>query len=329
MKEVGSVHELPYLCPAGKAVFKDSEVTKAHEMIVPWNGEKVDGFGILGSPLSKPSISHSGAAEAPAAIRKALSSYTTYAIGDEVDLKSVRLTDFGDVNMHVTDLIESQKRIEDTFLKIFEAHPDMTPIIFGGDHSTSCPSIKAFAATKGTVGVIQFDAHHDLRNLEDGGPSNGTPFRGLIESGALKGEHLVQIGIRDFSNSREYHDYGKDQGVTFYTMKDVRDRRITAILKESVAHLQGKVDVLYVSVDMDVLDQAYAPGCPAIGPDGMESRTLLEAIEFLGRQPLVRGMDIVEIDPTIDFRNMTSRVAAHVVLNFLKGKSRRKMHDQK
>ncbi|HET7578305.1 MAG TPA: formimidoylglutamase [Bacillales bacterium] len=305
--------------PAGKAGFRDSEVTKAHELIVPWNGEKIDGFGILGSPLSKPSISHSGAAEAPGAIRKALSSYTTYAIEEEVDLKDLRLHDFGDVNMHVTDLAESQQRIEDTFREVFSASPNMIPIIFGGDHSTSCPSIKAFQATKGTVGVIQFDAHHDLRNLEDGGPSNGTPFRGLLEAGALKGENLVQIGIRNFSNSWEYHDYGKEHGVTIYTMKDVRERNITDILKESVANLKDKVDVLYVSVDMDVLDQAYAPGCPAIGPDGMDSRTLLEGVAFLGGETMVKGIDIVEIDPTIDFRNMTSRVAAHVVLNFLKG----------
>lgn len=313
--------EFPHLYPAGKAGFVDSEVTKAHELLVPWDGGKVDGFGILGSPLSKPSISHSGAAEAPGAIRTAFSSYTTYAIGENMDLKDIRLTDFGDVKMHVTDLIASQQRIEDTFREVFTSHPHMTPIVFGGDHSTSCPSIKAFTATKGTVGVIQFDAHHDLRNLEDGGPSNGTPFRGLIEAGVLKGEHLVQIGIRDFSNSREYHDYGKDQGVSIYTMKDVREMPITDILRESVAYLQDKVDSIYVSVDMDVLDQAFAPGCPAIGPDGMDSQTLLEGITYLGRQAAVGGIDIVEIDPTIDFRNMTSRVAAHVVLNFLKGRT--------
>lgn len=313
--------DLLHLYPAGQANFKDSEVTKAHELIAPWNGEKVEGFGLLGAPLSKPSISHSGAAEAPAAIRKALSSYTTYAIEDELDLKDFRLHDFGDVNMHVTDLVESQRRIEETFREVFQSHPNMIPIVFGGDHSISCPSIKAFAVAKGTVGVIQFDAHHDLRNLEDGGPSNGTPFRGLIEAGALKGEHLVQIGIRNFSNSREYHDYGKAHGVTIHTMKDVRERPIEDILQESLDDLRKKVDVVYISVDMDVLDQAYAPGCPAIGPDGMDSKTLLDGLAFLGRQSIVKGMDIVEIDPTIDFRNMTSRVAAHVVLNFLKGKA--------
>jgi formiminoglutamase len=220
--------------------------------------------------------------------------------------------------MHVTDLSESQKRIEDTFYEVFRSQPDMTPIVLGGDHSISCPSIKAFKAVKGTVGVIQFDAHHDLRNLEDGGPSNGTPFRGLIEAGAINGENLVQIGIRDFSNSREYHQYGKQQGVTIFTMQDVVQKGILAILQESVNHLEDRVDSVYVSVDMDVLDQAYAPGCPAIGPGGLESATLLEAASYLGQQSQVEAMDIVEIDPTLDFRNMTSRVAAHVMLHFIK-----------
>lgn len=314
--------DTPYLYPSGEAVFKDSEVTKAHELIVAWKGEEVDGLGLIGAPLSKPSISHSGAAQSPGSIRQALSSYSTYAIEDETDLKKVCLHDFGDVQMHVTDLFESHDRIESTFHEVFRSHPKMTPIVLGGDHSISCPSIKAFASAKGKIGVIQFDAHHDLRNLEDGGPSNGTPFRGLLESGTIKGENLIQIGIRNFSNSKEYHDYGKKEGVGIYTMKDVRNRSIENILSESLKRLEGVVDALYVSVDMDVLDQAYAPGCPAIGPDGMDSRTLLEGVEFLAKQPIVKGMDIVEIDPTIDFRNMTSRVAAHVILNFIKGRTK-------
>jgi formiminoglutamase len=68
---------------------------------------------------------------------------------------------------------------------------------------------------------------------------------------------------------------------------------------------------------MDVLDQAFAPGCPAIGPGGMDSQTLLDGICYLASHPKVCGMDIVELDPTIDFRDMTSRIAAHVILNFL------------
>ena len=74
----------------------------------------------------------------------------------------------------------------------------MIPIVLGGDHSISFPSITGFANSKGKVGIIQFDAHHDLRNLDDGGPSNGTPFRSLLENGVITGKQLVQIGIRNF-----------------------------------------------------------------------------------------------------------------------------------
>ncbi len=101
-------------------------------------------------------------------------------------------------------------------------------------------------------------------------------------------------------------------------MKDVREREIKDIMTESIEVLRKQgVTSIYISLDMDVLDQAFAPGCPAIGPGGMDSATLLDAIEFLGKEPLVQGMDIVEIDPTLDFRDMTSRVAAQVIMSFL------------
>ena len=101
-------------------------------------------------------------------------------------------------------------------------------------------------------------------------------------------------------------------------MKDVREREIKDIITESIEVLRNQgVTSIYISLDMDVLDQAFAPGCPAIGHGGMDSTTLLDAIEFLGKESLVQGMDIVEIDPTLDFRDMTSRVAAQVIMSFL------------
>lgn len=309
-----------HLLPTGSPKFRDRGVTKASELFKSWQGEEVTGLGMIGLPLSKPSISQSGASLAPDAIRKSLSSYSSYAIEEEIDLSSHIVFDLGDVAMHVTDLLESHNRIEKTLSAIYKQHPRLTPIILGGDHSVSCPSIKAFARHKGKVGVIQFDAHHDLRNLEDGGPSNGTPFRGLIETGAIEGKHLYQIGIRNFSNGKMYHDYAIENGVHVYTMKDVREKSIIHILDECLQGLQGKVDTIYISLDMDVLDQAFAPGCPAIGPGGMDSDTLLRAIQYLGTKEEVQALDIVEIDPTLDIRDMTSRVAAHVILNFLLSK---------
>lgn len=310
--------KFPYLKPSGEAGFKDSYVVKAYEIINKWDGEgKVKGIGLLGAPLSKPSISLSGASQSPGVIRSMFSALSTYAIEEERDLDSKMITDFGDVEMHLTDIPESHKRIYETFSEVLKNQPSMTPVILGGDHSISYPSIKAFAENKEKVGIIQFDAHHDLRNREDGGTGNGTPFRALIEEGVIKGDQLIQIGIRNFSNSRPYHEYGKEHGVTVYTMKDVRKQGVEELIQKSIDQLKENVDVIYVSLDMDVLDQAFAPGCPAIGPGGMTSDDLLEGIRLLADEPMVQGMDIVEIDPTVDFRNMTTKLAAFIILTFM------------
>ncbi|WP_414703599.1 formimidoylglutamase [Pseudalkalibacillus sp. SCS-8] len=310
--------KFPYLKPSGEAGFKDSYVVKAHEIVKKWDGEeKVKGIGLLGAPLSKPSISLSGASQSPGVIRSMFSSLSTYAIEEERDLETERITDFGDVEMHLTDIPECHKRIYETFSEVLKGQPEMIPVVLGGDHSISYPSIKAFSEQKEKVGIIQFDAHHDLRNREDGGTGNGTPFRALIEEGIIKGDQLIQIGIRNFSNSRPYHDYGKEHGVTVYTMKDVRQQGIEELIQKSIAQLKEHVDVIYVSLDMDVLDQAFAPGCPAIGPGGMSSDDLLEGIRMLSSEPIVKGMDIVEIDPSVDFRNMTTKLAAFVILTFM------------
>ncbi|MEN1934152.1 formimidoylglutamase [Paenibacillus sp. 102] len=300
------------------AKFIDREVTKWSDMIKVWDGEEIFGAALIGAPLSKPSISHSGACFAPKTIRTMLDAYSTYAITEEHDMKESVLYDCGDITMHVTDIKESHARIAKTLSHLTKVNPQMVSIVLGGDHSISFPSISGFASSKGKVGIIQFDAHHDLRNLEDGGPSNGTPFRSLLENDVITGKQLVQIGIRNFSNARTYHEYAKEHGVTVYTMKNVRERAIRDVITESIEILRRQgVTAIYVSVDMDVLDQAFAPGCPAIGPGGMDSTTLLDAITVLGQEPLVQGMDIVEIDPTLDFRDMTSRVAAQVIMSFL------------
>jgi formiminoglutamase len=312
---------IQHLKPAGKAIFKDRGITKANELLKEWDGQtKALAIGLVGVPLSKSSISHSGGSFSPQTIRKCFSSFTTYSIEQDYDLKALEITDFGDVDMHVTDIVQSQIRIEDTLSQLFAQENDVVPIILGGDHSITAPSVKAFSNTRREkVGIIQFDAHHDLRNLEDGGPSNGTPFRNLIDKGVIEGKNLYQIGIRNFSNGKEYTDFGRKQDVTMYTMDDVHTLGIISILEKCVQELKTRVDSIYVSLDMDVMDQAFAPGCPAIGPDGMDTHTIKQAIHYLSQQKEVAALDIVEIDPTLDFRDMTSRLAAYLVLTFITG----------
>ncbi|MEL3970731.1 formimidoylglutamase [Rossellomorea oryzaecorticis] len=306
-----------HIKPAGKAQFKDRHTTKAAELLTPYTEGSKGDVAIIGAPLSKPSISHSGASFAPDVIRRCLNSFTTYNIEEETDISSRKIIDFGDITMHPTSIEDCHQRIYQSTKEVAQAQAAPLTIILGGDHSITTSTVKAIKETKGTVGIIQLDAHHDLRNTEDGGPTNGTPFRRLIEEGHLKGEHLIQIGIRNYANAKAYHDYAIENGVTVYTMKDVRQRAIAELIQSALSQLESKVDTIYLSVDMDVLDQAYAPGCPAIGPGGMDPDTLAEAVQQAIKHPKVQTMDIVEIDPTLDTRDMTSRIASLLIINSL------------
>lgn len=310
-----------HLHPAGKAIFKDRYTSKAKELLTPWQSGLTGEYAIIGLPLSKPSISHSGASFAPGAIRDALQGFSTYSgeLGEDL---TASVLDFGDFYMDPTDVVGNQQRLYEGMIDVYATSASENWFVLGGDHSISHASIRAFTEQYGDIGVIQFDAHHDLRNTVDGGPTNGTPFRRLLADGSLKGEQLVQIGIRDFSNAKAYDQFAKDNGIQVYTMQDVLRQSLLSILEKELLRLSKQTSYIYLSLDMDVLDQAFAPGCPAIGPGGMDSMTLLQGIDYAVQWKEVKAMDIVEIDPTIDIRHMTSRIAAYAMLQYMKGKQR-------
>ena len=306
-----------YLTFGKEAIFRDRHVTKVSETISPYVlGVKGD-IGLIGLPLSKTSISNSQASEAPQKIRSHFKNFTTYSSETGKDFSDMKLIDFGDCHTHPTDLAESVDRLYRSVLDMLEVNACNRYILLGGDHGVSFPSIRAFSERYGRVGVIQWDAHHDVRSFEDGGRTNGTPFRSLMEGGYLKGEHLIQIGIRDFSNAKEYHEYTKEKGVRVYTMGAIEQDGITSILRKELMRLEKEVDYIYLSIDMDVVDQAFAPGCPAIGPGGLTSRELLSSIEIASSHPKVIAMDMVEIDPIKDVRDITTRLAAYTSLKFM------------
>jgi formiminoglutamase len=313
--------KVPFLKPVEQAAFRDQMETKVAHWLTPWDGVEELAAGVIGLPLSKTSISHSGASTTPAAMRAAFKSFTTYSLEYGVDLQTLPVRDLGDIQMHVTDLAECHRRIEEGLRGLFQSRPTMIPILLGGDHSITCPAMKAFVDRQPgqKVGIIHFDAHHDVRNFEDGGVTNGTPFRGILESGIVEGCNIVQIGIRGFMNSRPYHEYVQSHGVHVFSSRDVHRQGMDAILDQALELAGAGTDVIYVSFDVDAIDQAYAPGCPAIGTGGLHPWDALDALYRLGSLPQVGALDLVCIDPTVDVRNVTSRLAVQFMLTFLAG----------
>src|SRR5919106_336162 len=186
-------------------------------------------------------------------------------------------------------------------------------LFLGGDNAITRPLVASINPDLSRVGVITFDAHHDVRSL-DAGPTNGTPIRGLIEHHGLPGENVVQIGIHSFSNSAHYREYCVARGIRVVTIADVEYAGIAPTVAEALDRLSG-CETIYVDVDLDVLDRVFAPACPGARPGGMTVRQLARGVMLCARQPKVRMIDFVEVDPEADVAGITLDAMAHVLLS--------------
>ena len=300
--------------------------TKVARWIRPWNGSETPDVIVMGAPLSKTSISPSGASLTPQAFRELFAAATTYDVDHDVDLATaLTARDAGDARIHATDTLHSRSGVRAAVAHLLNSAPDAMLVVVGGDHSITAPAVEAFStAWDGGVGLVQLDAHMDVRNLEDGGPTNGTPIRQLLEGGVVLGRNVVQIGLHAWSNSRPYREYAVAHGVTQITAHAVAHEAPGSIVERALAVAGDGTSAIYVTLDMDVLDQSAAPGVPAMIPGGMTTWQLMDIMYALGSDPRVRALDIVEVDASLDPRRATVRAALHAMLTFLSGYASRR-----
>jgi agmatinase len=193
------------------------------------------------------------------------------------------------------------------------------PVVLGGDHSISYPDIFAAAArySTGALAVVQFDAHADTATENWGvEESHGTPFRRLVDEGLIGGSRLVQIGLRGYWPHKEEFDWARAKGVRWHRMEEIIDRGIDAVIDDVVNEIEG-AQAVWLSVDIDVLDPAFAPGTGTPEPGGMNTRELLRAVRRLVLARGMAGMDVVEVSPPYDPANITAMAANRVVLEVL------------
>jgi formiminoglutamase len=267
-------------------------------------------LSILGAPLRLGSITPGRSDLAPGAIRRALEQYGPYDVATGRDLGAIAVRDLGDVNVAG---LNPEAAFEPLRHAVFSAlHGADAVVILGGDNSITRPGVRALG---GECGLITFDAHFDLRDL-DRGLTNGNPIRALLEDG-MPGNRIVQIGIQSFANSRAYTEVARQAGITFYTADCVRARGIEAIVAEAFERL-GELPI-YVDLDVDVLDRAFSPATPGSRPGGLHPDEMRRAAHLCGANSRVRAMDLVEIDPEKDINDVTCLAAASFLLEFASG----------
>ena len=237
-----------------------------------------------------------GPAEAPAKIREVMHNGSANLASElGVDLnENSRFVDLGnrEIGAGADALMEIEKHIAEIL------DNDALPLSLGGDHAITYPIMRAIHAKHGPVGILHFDAHPDLYDEYEGNKlSDACPFARIMENGLAS--RLVQVGIR--TQNAHQKEQAKRFGVETYEMIKGEPSTFTP-------DFSGKV---YLTIDMDALDPAYAPGVSHHEPGGLSVRTLIDIIHRM--EGKVIGADIVCYNPRRDINDMTAMVAAKLL----------------
>jgi agmatinase len=282
----------------------------------PFHLEGVD-VAIVGAPTDDLVSDRPGTRFGPRAIRAA-SSPSGPELETSVDaISELRVVDFGDAPVLPADPVRSHAAIEATVAQVLAA--GAIPVVLGGDHSISEPDVCACAAAYGPVGLVHFDTHTDTGTEVFGVElSHGTIMRRLVEEGHVDPRRYAQIGLRGYWPGEEEFAWQSEQGITSHFMHDVRDLGIREVVSRAVEAVGA--GPVFLSVDIDVLDPAFAPGTGTPEPGGMTTSELLWAVREVAERLEVIGADMVEVIPTgVGSADVTALAADRIIREILGG----------
>jgi agmatinase len=222
---------------------------------------------IVGAPFDGLAGLDAGARWGPRAIRAAGIEHGQHLETGIDAFERLRVVDFGDAPVIPFDAAASHRAIEGTVAEVVAS--GTFPLLLGGDHPISLPAIRACAATHGPLGLIHFDTHTDTAADELGVPiTHGTPMRRLVEEESVNPERYVQIGLRGYWPGEPELRWQRERGITSYFIADVREHGIDEVVRRAVEVIGA--GPAYLTVDVDALDPAFAPGpappSPAASP---------------------------------------------------------------
>ena len=284
---------------------------------------------VVGAPFDGGTSHRPGARFGPMAIRS-----TCYLPQDgsrphlalRVDaLRDIRVLDAGDVEMYSGDVERSISSLAAAVHKV--AGSGAVPLVLGGDHTVPLPDATGVARHHGfgRVSMLHFDAHADTGDIEFGSLyGHGQPMRRLIESGALRGDRFLQIGLRGYWPGPETLGWMAEQRMRSFEMTEIGARGLDACLTEAFAIALDDCEGVFLSVDVDVCDPGHAPGTGTPEPGGLSARQLLDSVRRICLELPVVGVDIVEVAPPYDQSEITAYLANRVALEALSGIAARK-----
>jgi len=270
-------------------------------------------LAVLGIPYDASVTYRTGARFGPRKIRELSSLIWGYHTKFGVTpMRDLNIIDYGDVDVIPTDAVLNLAQIQAAIAGIVEA--GAIPLALGGDHSITFPILREIAKKHGPLSVIHLDSHMDTWEGTHGQRyTHATPFRRAIEEGLINTAAYVQIGIRGPEESPADIQDALDLGARIIPIERVMDEGVAAVVAEVRERMRGPV---YVSLDIDVADPAYAPGTGTPEVGGLTSYQLLQLVRGLRGLDFV-GFDIVEVNPLYDPTEITALLAANLAFEFL------------
>ncbi len=272
---------------------------------------------IVGAPIDDLVSDRPGTRFGPRAIRAASCPPGPHLEARIDWAERLRVVDFGDAAVVPADPSGSHAAVERLVREVVER--GTIPVVLGGDHSVAEPDVRAVTSTHGPVGLVHFDTHTDTGTEVFGiEVSHGTPLYRLVRDGHVDAARYVQIGLRGYWPGEAELAWQREHGITSFFMHDVRELGIREVIERAVS-IVGEGPV-FLSVDVDVLDPAFAPGTGTPEPGGMTSADLLWACRELTSRLRLVGMDVVEVIPTaVGSADITALVADRVEREALTG----------
>jgi agmatinase len=224
-----------------------------------------------------------------------------------------QVADAGDIAVNPFDIDEAVADVE-AGAKALDGQADRL-VVIGGDHTIALPLLRAVTAKHGPVAVLHFDAHLDTWDTYFGAPiTHGTPFRRASEEGLIDLTASMHVGTRGPLYGVEDLTDDARLGFAIVTSEDIEERGVEAAIERIRTRIGGKP--LYISIDIDVLDPAHAPGTGTPEAGGLTSRELLRIIRALADKRIV-GADVVEVAPAYDHAQLTAVAASHVAYELI------------
>ncbi|MDH5437725.1 MAG: agmatinase [Candidatus Bathyarchaeota archaeon] len=262
-------------------------------------------YVVLGVPFDATSTFRAGARFAPLAIREALLGIEGYSFRSGVDAEDLKVHDLGD--LHISgELQETLKRLELVTKELLEAKK--LPVFIGGEHTIT---LGAMRSVGGNAGVVSFDAHLDLRNEFMGLTISHTTWMQRLHE-QVRPEKILEVGTR--AVDRDELNYAKEFNIPFFTVHQIMEDGVEKTA-EKIRELLAGQERIYLTIDMDVLDPAFAPAVQNPEPDGLSIHVLLDLLCSVCDRRVV-AFDLVEVAPHYDM-GITATQAAKTILEVL------------